>query len=68
MRPDKETVRLLLDWSGEDVNLSEFELTEDVAGDPLGVEETTTTATLSTPSLEQLGWTQEEFGNPEITE
>lgn len=68
MRPDKETVRLLLDWSGEDVNLSEFELTEDVAGDPLGVEETITTGYFNAPSLEQLGWTQAEYDDPEITE
>lgn len=68
MRPDKETVRLLLDWSGEDVELSEHELLEDVDGLPLAVEETTTTATLSTPTLEQLGWTQAEFDDPTITE
>lgn len=68
MRPDKETVKLLLDWSGEDIEMSEFELTEDVAGDPLGVEETITTTYLNTPTLEQLGWTQTEFDDPTITE
>ena len=67
MRPDKATVRQLLEWAGHDVELSEHELLEDVDGLPLAVEETITTGYLNTPSLEQLGWTQEEFDNPNIT-
>lgn len=67
MRPDKETVRLLLDMSNTDVELTDVEFTEDHLGDPLGVQETITSGYLNPPSLEQLGWTQEEFDNPNIT-
>lgn len=68
-RPDRATVEALLGIEdGAPVTLHEPRVVEDVDGLPAGVETTTTTAAWSRPSLAQLGWTEDEWADPTITE
>lgn len=66
-RPTREVMQRLLGAKGASVELTQTELLEDVDGLPLGVATTRSSGTLAV-SLELLGWTQDEWNNPEITE
>lgn len=63
-RMNRAAVLLLLTASGQQVEVHEPHLIEDVDGMPLGVEiETHTAKLVITPEL--LGWTWDELGLPE---
>ena len=66
-RPNRAVVQRLLDHNGQQVQMHDTTITEDVDGTPSGITTTTTTATLAV-SLEALGWTQTEWDDPTITE
>lgn len=66
-RPARAEVQALLDLHGRDVHAVNYRLTEDVDGNPLGVDRTTEAGMLDV-HLEPLGWTQAEWDDPTITE
>lgn len=66
-RPPRDVVARLLAADGQSVHMTETELLEDVDGRPLGVFHYSTAATL-VASLPLLGWTEDEWNDPNITE
>ena len=67
MRPPRHVVETLLAARGTEVVVAEHELVEDVDGLPLGVSRYETEAILIV-NLALLGWTQEEWDDPRITQ
>lgn len=66
-RPPREVVARLLAADGHAVTMTETQLLEDVDGRPIGVAHQSTEATL-VASLPLLGWTEDEWNDPTITE
>ena len=60
-RPDRATVLQLLALDGQLVTVQQQWLTEDVDGDPLGVEVSEATTATVAVCLAALGWTEEEL-------
>ena len=60
-RPDRGDVLRLLALDGQLVTVQQQWLTEDVDGDPLGVEVTEPTTATVAVCLAALGWTEEEL-------
>lgn len=67
-RPPRHVVAALLAGGDRMVTLTDSTVVEDVDGVPAGVTTTSTTAYMIAPDLAQLGWTQAEWDDPNITE
>lgn len=67
-RPPRHVVAALLAGGDRPVTVTETTVTKDVDGIPSGITTTSTQALMIAPDLAQLGWTQDEWNDPNVTE
>lgn len=67
-RPTRAQVLELLDAEGGEIEAIDFDEIEDVKGLPLSIDTHRATDTFHTPSLEDMGWTLDEWLDPNVQE